>query len=93
MNETCKQCGGACCRSLFVPITGREPEELEWLARRGLLIGESVFVRGECRYLKAGRCECYAVRPAVCRVFEVDGVLCRMTRKLLARMSAGKEGI
>ena len=87
MNETCKQCGGACCRSLFVPITGREPEELEWLARRGMVIGESVFIRSECRYLKDGRCECYAVRPTVCQVFPVDGMMCRMTRTLLARMN------
>ncbi|MBW2964818.1 YkgJ family cysteine cluster protein [Candidatus Woesearchaeota archaeon] len=83
--ETCKACGGECCKSLAIEIPAPKDvddfQDLKWyLYHTGLTVyldkdGEwNVEVHLKCKYLdKDGKCTIYGERPPVCRAFEVVG--------------------
>jgi len=78
MNLTCQGCGLCCLEQGTPPFTrdgeDRPPVELDWPREEG-----DRYDRGlPCLWLdlETLRCRHYAIRPQVCREFELGGKVC-----------------
>jgi Fe-S-cluster containining protein len=81
MNDTCKQCGGKCCKTLLIPCDNQSVRSfLE--QTRGVCISDSlVLVNSQCRHLDSdGACKVYETRPIACRIYGVDSTGCKLTQ-------------
>jgi Fe-S-cluster containining protein len=79
--DPCFICQGACCESLEFPVLLFAPETIAFLMARGTPLGKRhVEIETRCPSLTdAGRCSCHGSRPAMCREYEVGGLVCRAT--------------
>ena len=86
MNALCKQCGGACCKCVSIPLGDPLPAglDMEWLEARGTVSERGVWtIKARCRYLDKGdRCAIYDARPQACRNYAVGGADCRAVREV-----------
>lgn len=80
MNDLCKTCNGACCRTLAFPANTAMGQFIA--ATRGQLCGNLVFVESTCRHLTAeGTCRIYINRPDECIAYQAGCLECRLTRE------------
>lgn len=85
INKTCKECGGACCKYMTIPLDeGDVAEDTDWYRARGELIDGGFWrVPSRCPKLTVeGACSIEADKPATCRAYEVGGEGCRAIRRL-----------
>jgi len=95
----CNDCGGACCRSLTIPLGNPATiaDNLEWLLIRGAVEtgpdGRRLWrIPAACRHLSDdGRCRIYDRRPRDCRQYAVGGQSCLAARRAVptGRQAAG----
>jgi Fe-S-cluster containining protein len=81
MNDTCKQCGGKCCKTLLIDCPN--PYMRDFIATtRGTMLGQNtIMVKCQCRHLaEDGTCRIYDDRPDSCRNYTVDGITCKLTQ-------------
>jgi Fe-S-cluster containining protein len=87
MNQTCKECGGKCCKTIMMAFDASCDQA--FMATRGRVMTTNNknivewFIDAPCKHLKDGRCTIYEDRPQSCRTYEVGGVECKVTRGLL----------
>ncbi len=81
----CIECGGACCKTINIPVAKMSAKMLEFVKTRGTLKDGKWCIPSVCRLLQSGRCSNYDRRPAVCREYPVGGERC-----LKARAEYGK---
>lgn len=79
----CDTCNGACCRSVVITVGQLTADQLKWAMMRGHVSGAGQWRLAVpcCNLDDRGRCGIYAVRPDVCKGFEVGGELCNKARK------------
>ena len=83
MSISCKDCGGACCKVLDIPVPHGIPAgEMGIALTRGEVIDGHWMIRSVCRYLQGGWCSDYDSRPGACCVLEVGGPECLRARKV-----------
>jgi len=82
-----KDCSGACCKILLIPIRGDLPED--YLDARGLSIYQFedkryLVVPSVCKYLtEEGKCSIQDTKPSLCRSQEPGCAECRACREIL----------
>jgi Fe-S-cluster containining protein len=83
MNNACKACKGACCKTVIIPLTISPHLDAEWLAARGRITPDGQWVlETHCKHLdQQGRCKIYETRPRSCREYTVNGKSCLLTRQ------------
>jgi Fe-S-cluster containining protein len=82
-NPNCAECRGACCESLVIPLVTEQEDFARWLGYHGRMEGKGmrrvVEIEAPCKYLEAGQCGIYDMRPDFCRDFPVGGPSCLET--------------
>ena len=82
VDEACKLCGGACCRSFTIPVAALNGDAGDWLKYHGTQEGVAVRFNCACSKLKEGKCSIYESRPKVCKDYQVGSLSCRKAIKM-----------
>ena len=94
----CRECAGACCKYISIPLEEIAELDLRWLQARGTLSQTNdcrVFWRipSRCPHLTtSGHCDIYATRPKSCKSYEVDGEMCRAVKAANTRITNSEQG-
>jgi len=86
VNQSCKDCGGACCRYISLPVMTPDRNWMladpAWMEARGEIVGDKWIIKSTCPHLTAdGLCDIHETKPETCRKYEVDGESCKRIRQ------------
>ena len=77
MHPACKLCRGACCESIYLPLSGLNADGIRWFLAHGKPMAAGVELECACLHLRDGRCSIYETRPDTCNIYQVGGEACQ----------------
>lgn len=79
MNKACEICRGACCETIVLDVSQRNPDFYLWLKYHGEALERGIRLECACKMLKDGKCSVYETRPKICMVYQVGCSACLAT--------------